>query len=89
MDRLKRGCESSIIRHDHQYKEGQAFASLSRRVEDCPLFPVKLAAPFLEDALYATTISSLKVMFLQYVSVQEREVFLKVSENVNSVDTDA
>lgn len=52
-------------------------------------FPVKLAAPFLEEALYGKTTSSLKDTFIQYVSDQEREVLLKALENFDSVDSDA
>ncbi|KAL7388112.1 hypothetical protein ABVT39_007352 [Epinephelus coioides] len=50
---------------------------------------MKLAAPFLEEALYSKTTSSLKDTFIQYVSDQEREVLLKALENFDSVDTDA
>ncbi|KAF3834122.1 hypothetical protein F7725_025326 [Dissostichus mawsoni] len=41
------------------------------------------------NALYATSTSSLKDTFLQYVSEQEREVLVKALEDFNSVDTDA
>ncbi|KAL7400349.1 hypothetical protein ABVT39_010647 [Epinephelus coioides] len=60
-----------------------------RGCEIARYFPVKLAAPFLEEALYSKTTSSLKDTFIQYVSDQEREVLLKALENFDSVDSDA
>ncbi|KAI9541400.1 hypothetical protein NQZ68_031056 [Dissostichus eleginoides] len=79
-----------FIRHDYQSEEWQAIARIlvvGWRI--ARYFPVKLAVPFLEEALYATSTSSLKDTFLQYVSEQEREVLVKALEDFNSVDTDA
>ncbi|KAI9535797.1 hypothetical protein NQZ68_040459 [Dissostichus eleginoides] len=80
----------NLLLHDYQSEEWQAIARIlvvGWRI--ARYFPVKLAVPFLEEALYATSTSSLKDTFLQYVSEQEREVLVKALEDFNSVDTDA
>ena len=55
-----------FIRHEYQSEEWQAIARIlvvGWRV--ARYFPVKLATPFLEEALYGTITSSLKDTFLQ------------------------
>lgn len=78
-----------FIRHDYQCEEWQAVARIlvmGWKIER--YFPVKLAEPFLQEALYNTVSSSLKDAFLQYVSEQEREVLHKALDDFNSVDSE-
>ncbi|XP_076133741.1 uncharacterized protein LOC143116214 [Alosa pseudoharengus] len=78
-----------FIRHDYQFEEWQAVARiLVVGWKFARYFPVKLAPPFLEMALYGTNTSSLKDSFLQYVSDNERQVLLKALEDFNSVEKD-
>ena len=78
-----------FIRHDYQCEEWQAVARIlviGWRI--ARYFPVKLAEPFLQEALYNTVSSSLKDAFLLYVSEQEREVLHKALDDFNSVDSE-
>lgn len=79
-----------FIRHDFQIDEWQAVARVLVLGWKCArYFPVQLAAPFLEEALYGTASSSCKDAFLQYVSDQEKQVLLSAIEDFDSVDKDA
>ncbi|KAM9840519.1 uncharacterized protein ACBR49_015898 [Aulostomus maculatus] len=85
------GAEGKVpfIRHDFQHEEWQAVARMFVvGWNQAGYFPVKLAIPFLEEALYGSTTSSFKDSLLLYVSQKERDVLLKALEDFDSVDTD-
>ncbi|MGH0117566.1 UNVERIFIED_CONTAM: hypothetical protein FKN15_005068 [Acipenser sinensis] len=84
------GAKVPFIRHDYQAEEWQTITRiLVKGWKTTGHFPVQLAAPFLEEVLYGASTSSLTESFLQYVSDQEREIFLKALNDFDSVDTDA
>jgi hypothetical protein len=61
--------KTPYIRHEYQAEEWQAIASiLVKGWTSVSYFPLLLPLPFLEEALYGTTYSSVTENFLKYVS---------------------
>ncbi|XP_041923300.1 olfactory receptor 6N1-like [Alosa sapidissima] len=84
---MGRDAKVPFIRHDFQIEEWKAVARVLVLVwKRAGYFPVQLAAPFLEEVLYGSAVSSCKDGFLQYVSDQERQILLRALDDIDSVE---
>ncbi|XP_038159039.1 uncharacterized protein LOC119795229 isoform X1 [Cyprinodon tularosa] len=84
---MGRDAKVPFIRHDFQIEEWKAVARvLVLGWKRAGYFPVQLAAPFLEEVLYGSAVSSCKDGFLQYVSDQERQILLRALDDIDSVE---
>nr|XP_023665982.1 uncharacterized protein LOC111843010 [Paramormyrops kingsleyae] len=76
-----------FLRHEFQSNEWQAIARvLVKGWEAVKYFPVRLSQPFLEEALYGTTYSSVLGSFKHYIAKHERDVIEEAMANFNSAD---
>lgn len=77
------------LRHEYQVQEWEAVARiLVIGWTSVRYFPLLLPLPFLEEALYGTSYSSVSESFLQYVSKEARKILELVLETFESVDKD-
>ncbi|KAI2644313.1 Ribonuclease 3 [Labeo rohita] len=78
---------ADVLRHEFQSDEWQAIARvLVKGWEAVKYFPVRLSLPFLEEALYGTTYSSVLGSFKHYIAKHERDVIEEAMANFNSAD---
>ncbi|XP_073727002.1 uncharacterized protein [Misgurnus anguillicaudatus] len=76
-----------FLRHEFQRNEWQAVARILAKGWDAvKYFPICLSLPFLEEAVYGTTYSSVKDSFMHYVAKHERDVFEDAMRNFSSTD---
>ncbi|KAK0134209.1 hypothetical protein N1851_030221 [Merluccius polli] len=81
--------KTPYLRHEYQVQEWQAIARiLVTGWTTVRYFPLLLPLPFLEEALYGTSYSSVTDSFLQYVSKEERKILELALESFESVDKD-
>ncbi len=81
--------KTPYLRHEYQVQEWQAVARiLVVGWTTVRYFPLLLPLPFLEEALYGVTYSSVTDSFLQYVSKEERKVLELALQSFESVDKD-
>lgn len=79
-----------FLRHEFQTNEWQAVARILVKGWDAvKYFPIRLSLPFLEEAVYGTTYSSVKDSFMHYVAKHERDVFEEAMRNFSSVDLES
>jgi hypothetical protein len=77
-----------LIRHDYGDAEWSAIARILEKGFEVGYFPILLAQPFLEEALYGYSESDMCTAFLSYVSVYERDLFKAALQDLGSVDED-
>ena len=81
--------KTPYLSHEYQVHEWQAIARiLVMGWTTVRYFPLLLPLPFLEEALYGQSYSSLTDSFLQYVSKEERKIIELALESFESVDKD-
>ena len=78
-----------FIRHDFPAETWKAIGRiLLKGYQDCQYLPNKLALPFLEQVLFKCVYSDLNVHFLQFVSREERDIFMQAMSDFSTVDCD-
>ncbi|KAJ3589290.1 hypothetical protein NHX12_010610 [Muraenolepis orangiensis] len=81
--------KTPYLRHEYQVQEWQSIARiLVTGWTMVRYFPLLLSLPFLEECMYDINYSSVKESFLQYVSIQEREILELALMSFNSVEKD-
>lgn len=81
--------KTPFLRHEYQVEEWQATVRIILKGWlTVRYFPVLLPLPFLEEALYDTSYSSVKDCFMQYISKAEREILQMALDSFQSVDKD-
>ena len=78
------------LRHEYQIQEWQSIARiLVKGWLAVGYFPGQLSLPFMEEALYGTTYSSIKDSFMHYVSKQDKEILEQALDSFQSVDQES
>ncbi|ESO90461.1 hypothetical protein LOTGIDRAFT_164040 [Lottia gigantea] len=76
-----------VLRHDMGVTTWQAVARIIiKGYETCGYWPLKIASPFLEEAMFGTVISDLTTVFFNHVSHSEREVLKLALNDFDTVD---
>ncbi|CAL9693084.1 unnamed protein product [Knipowitschia caucasica] len=79
-----------FLRHEYQIHEWQAIGRiLVKGWPTAGYFPIRISLPFLEEALYCKTYSSIKESFLLYISKSDRQIIEGALNNFGSVEQDA
>ena len=85
------GCEAKVpkLRSDYQQQEWVAIGRvLLQGFKECGFIPIQLALPFLEEAIYGKSTSSLSAAFLEYVSSSQSAILKKALDDIDAVDSD-
>lgn len=78
-----------FLRHEYQIHEWQAIARiLVKGWIAAGYFPIRFSLPFLEEALYCKTYSSIKESFMLYMSKSDRQIIEKALSTFGSVEQD-
>ena len=79
-----------FLRHEYQIHEWQAIGRiLVKGWLAVGYFPIRLSLPFLEEALYCKSFSSIKESFMLYMSKSDRQIIEEALNNFKSVEQDA
>lgn len=90
-DRYTMGANVKVpyLRHKYESHEWQTIGQiLVKGWLTEGYFPIQLLLPFLEEALYGHTYSSIQDSFMSYLSKAEREILEQALKNFGSVDAD-
>ena len=81
--------KAPYLRHEYQTHEWQAIGRiLVKGWFAVGYFPIHLPFPFLEEALYGVTYSSIRESFMSYISKPEKEILEQALHDFGSVDQD-